>query len=44
MKPYGQKRDWAEIEQANKYDRGKNKARSKKRDKTWKKRARRTEK
>lgn len=41
MKPYGQKRDWAELEQVNKHDRKKNKKRNKKRDRTWKKRARR---
>lgn len=41
MKPYGQKRDWSELEMANKHDRGKNtKGNKKKKTKHWKKRAR----
>jgi len=41
MKPYGQKRNFVELEEANKYRRNKNKkGRSKKITKHWKKRER----
>lgn len=41
MKPYGQKREWTELEIANKYDRGENKKGTpKKKTRFWKKRAR----
>lgn len=41
MKPYGQKRNWVEVEEANKYRRCINKkGRSKKITKHWKKRER----